>query len=61
MSEKEIAVGNCFVCGVELGKVKMKNHVIKEHTQTEGGEGAVLVRVEGLDKNYPISLVPAAE
>jgi hypothetical protein len=52
MEKKEISTGNCFICGAELGKVKMKNHVIKEHTQTEGGESAVLVRAEGMDKNY---------
>jgi hypothetical protein len=61
MSEKKNSMGNCFICGVELGKVKMKNHVIKEHSQTEGGEGAVLVRVEGLDKNYWLLLDIAAK
>jgi hypothetical protein len=61
MAEKEISMGNCFICGAELGKLKMKNHVIKEHTLKEGGENAVLVRAESLDKNYWLLLDIAAD
>ncbi|MDR3302306.1 MAG: hypothetical protein LBT01_07250 [Spirochaetaceae bacterium] len=61
MAEKEISVGNCFICGAELGKLKMKNHVIKEHTLKEGGERAVLIRAEGVDKNYWLLLDIAAD
>jgi hypothetical protein len=38
----------------------MKNHVIKEHTQPEGGERAVLVKAEGRDKKYCLLLDIAA-
>jgi hypothetical protein len=61
MAERKTSSGNCFVCGVELGKVKMKNHVIKEHTQAENGEPALLLKVEGAqDKNYWLLLDIAA-
>lgn len=23
--------GNCYLCGAELGKTAMKNHILKEH------------------------------
>jgi hypothetical protein len=46
MAEKEVFTGNCFICGAELGRVKMKNHILKEHAQAEGGEHAVLMKVE---------------
>jgi hypothetical protein len=60
MTEKKIFMGNCFVCGVELEKAKMKNHVIKEHTQTEEGERTLLIRAEGEDKKYWLLLDIAA-
>lgn len=43
--------GNCFICGRELGKVAMKNHILKEHG--EGDEECYLVKAEGAyDKGY---------
>jgi hypothetical protein len=45
--------GNCFLCGEELTKIKMKNHVIKSHLSGEKGEKVVLVKVEdAYDKRY---------
>jgi hypothetical protein len=45
--------GNCFICGATLGKVKMKNHVLKEHCAEASGEKAILIRAEGAyDKDY---------
>lgn len=45
--------GNCFLCGQELSKIKMKNHVIKDHFLAEKGEKTRLIKVEGAyDKNY---------
>ena len=25
------STGNCYLCGIELGKTAMKNHLLKEH------------------------------
>jgi hypothetical protein len=61
MSERKISMGNCFICGTGLGKIKMKNHIIKDHTLPQGGEQAVFVKVEGLyDNNYWLLLDIAA-
>ena len=38
--------GNCFICGKTLGKVAMKNHILKEHA-ANGDEQCVLLRIEG--------------
>jgi len=48
-AKKPESLGNCFVCGAELGKIKMKNHVIKAHCagDAEAGEPALLLKVEG--------------
>lgn len=61
MSEKTELLGNCFICGAELGKVKMKNHVIKEHIHADNGEDTLLLKVEGAwDKEYWLLLDIAA-
>jgi len=39
--------GNCYVCGVELGKVAMKNHILKAHTAESGGQKCRLLKIEG--------------
>ncbi len=48
--------GNCFLCGAELGKVAMKNHILKKHTgQSNTGpvQKCLLLKVEGAyGKNY---------
>jgi hypothetical protein len=58
MEKKEVSEGNCFLCGVTLGKIKMKNHIIKAHelageNSKVKSEKALLVKVEGAyDKDY---------
>jgi hypothetical protein len=58
MQKQEVSEGNCFVCGVTLGKIKMRNHVVKMHELAEErpkgkSEKALLVKVEdAYDKNY---------
>jgi len=60
MAKKTESLGNCFICGVELGKIKMKNHVIREHAGA-GNEKALLLRAEGAwNKDYWLLLDIAA-
>lgn len=42
--------GNCYLCGAELGKVAMQNHIFKLHDA--GEQECVLLKVEGVDKRY---------
>ncbi|MHC6201873.1 hypothetical protein ACYULU_01610 [Breznakiellaceae bacterium SP9] len=52
MKQAETA-GNCFLCGVELKKIKMKNHVLKAHLSEATGEQVMLVKAEGFySKGY---------
>ena len=44
--------GNCYLCGAELGKVAMKNHILKQHSDPAGEQECCLIRVEGMDKRY---------
>ena len=45
--------GNCYLCGMELGKTAMKNHLIKTHNDSDGGQKCYLLKVEGAyDKDY---------
>jgi len=44
--------GNCYLCGAELGKVAMKNHMLKQHSDPTGEQECCLIRVEGMDKRY---------
>lgn len=47
------AKGNCYICGAELGKTAMKNHILKEHNGPEDGQDCVLLKIEGAyEKNY---------
>jgi len=39
--------GNCYICGVELGKTPMKNHVLKLHNDPEGDQPCLLLKIEG--------------
>ncbi len=44
--------GNCYLCGKELGKTAMKNHILKVHCPEQGQE-CRLLKIEGSeDKNY---------
>ncbi len=51
-----VSKGNCFLCGAELGKVAMKNHILKAHTgQSNAGavQKCLLLKIEGAcNKNY---------
>ena len=38
--------GNCYFCGVELGKVAMKNHILKQHSDPAGEQECCLIKVE---------------
>ena len=43
--------GNCYLCGAELGKTAIKNHILKKHS--EGEQECVLLKIEGAyEKNY---------
>ena len=44
--------GNCYLCGAELGKVAMKNHIFKVHSDPSGEQECCLIKVEGMDKRY---------
>ena len=47
-----VSKGRCYLCGAELGKTAMKNHILKVHGAEEGGQECVLLKIEGADKNY---------
>jgi len=45
--------GNCYLCGEELSKTAMKNHILKKHNNPQGEEKCYLLKVEGVEnKNY---------
>lgn len=45
--------GNCYLCGAELGKVAMLNHILKCHAGTAQGQECRLLKIEGADnKDY---------
>lgn len=47
------STGNCYLCGIELGKTAMKNHLLKEHGLKDGGQLCYLLKIEGAyDKDY---------
>ena len=37
-----VVKGNCYLCGNELGKTAMKNHILKEHSAKDGQECRLL-------------------
>ena len=46
------STGNCYLCGVSLGKAAMKNHFLKCH-EDKDGEECLLIKVEGAyNKDY---------
>lgn len=47
-----VSKGRCYLCGKELGKTAMKNHILKEHGEEEGGQECQLLKIEGANKNY---------
>lgn len=45
--------GNCYLCGAELGKTAMKNHIQKEHNGPADGQECCLLKIEGVyEKGY---------
>jgi len=45
--------GNCYICGLELGKTAMKNHILKAHGKEESWQECRLLKIEGAyDKDY---------
>ena len=44
--------GNCYLCGAELGKTAMKNHIFKQHSDETQAQECMLIKAEGNDKNY---------
>ncbi|MDR1532662.1 MAG: hypothetical protein LBS62_10880 [Clostridiales bacterium] len=48
-----VSKGNCFICGAELSKIAMKNHIMKAHSDPSAGDVCRLLKAEGKwDKNY---------
>ena len=39
--------GNCYLCGAELGKIAMKNHILKSHSGDKSLQKCRLLKVEG--------------
>ncbi len=53
--------GICYICGAELGKTAMKNHLLKVHGGDEGQE-CRLLKIEGAyDKDYWLYVDMAAD
>lgn len=46
-----VSKGRCYLCGAELGKTAMKNHILKAHG-AESGQDCMLLKLEGANKNY---------
>lgn len=45
--------GNCYLCGEELGRTAMKNHLIKAHAEQDGEQECYLLKIEGAEyKDY---------
>jgi len=48
-----VSKGNCYLCGAELGKVAMKNHILKCHGGSGEEQECRLLKIEGAyDKDY---------
>lgn len=45
--------GNCYLCGAELGKTAIKNHILKRHNIEGGKQECRLLKFEGAyEKDY---------
>jgi hypothetical protein len=60
MRMSRISKGYCYLCGANLGKAAMKNHISRLHAEEDGQE-CRLLKIEGYyDKNYWLFLdIPA--
>jgi hypothetical protein len=55
------STGNCYICGAELGKTAMKNHILKAHSCEDGGQECLLLKIEGAyNKDYWLFIDVAA-
>lgn len=53
MAKSATPKGNCYLCGVELSKVAMKNHLLKVHNDENGEQECYVLKVEGAyNKDY---------
>ena len=51
MAEK--SNGDCYLCGTNLSKIAMKNHLFKFHDAGDEGQKCCLLKIEGAyNKNY---------
>jgi len=54
--------GNCYICGATLGKVALKNHILKMHNDPAGEQECRLLKIEGANKNFWLLVdIPADE
>jgi len=45
--------GDCYLCGENLNKTAMKNHLLKNHNEEKDGKECCLLKIEGgVNKNY---------
>ncbi|MCL2244824.1 MAG: hypothetical protein FWC03_10230 [Treponema sp.] len=45
--------GDCYLCGKNLSKTAMKNHILKSHNEEKDGKECYLLKIEGVaDDNY---------
>ena len=45
--------GDCYLCGVNLSKTAMKNHLLNNHNSEKDGQECCLLKIEScFDKNY---------
>jgi len=60
---KTNSAGNCYLCGANLTKTAMRNHLFKVHAEDKDGKECRLLRIEGFpDKNYWLYIdIPADE
>jgi len=41
------STGNCYLCGANLGKAAMKNHIFKLHGEDKSGQECYILKIEG--------------
>lgn len=47
------SIGNCYLCGEELARTAMKNHLLKVHGEQDGEQECCLLKIEGAEyKDY---------
>ena len=46
-----VTKGNCYLCGAEIGKAAIKNHLLKKH-DCEAGQLCAVLKAEGAYDKY---------